>query len=104
MMNCITLVGRIVSDIKKEKTSNGNEKCSFMLGVSRYYKNPDGNYDMDFIPCITYNTTLTKEIYNECDQGNMVAIKGELRTYKNDNGEYRFNVIVRTYTKLSKGA
>lgn len=101
MMNCITLVGRIVSNIKKENTSNGSEKCSFMLGVFRYYKSPDGTYDMDFIPCVVYDKKLIKNIYNECYQGGMIAIKGELRTYKNDNGEYRFNVVVRKYTKLS---
>lgn len=101
MMNYAMLTGRIVSDIKKEKTSNGSEKCSFMLGVFRYYKNQDGTYDMDFIPCITYDTYLIKEICNKCHQGEMIAVKGELRTYKNDNDEYRFNVVIRKYTKLS---
>lgn len=102
MMNCVMLTGRIVSDTKKEKTSNGGEKCSFMLGVWRNYKNQDGTYDMDFIPCVVYDKTLMEEIYNICRQGEMIAIKGELRTYKNDNDEYRFNVVVRRYTKLDE--
>ena len=51
MLNQIVLVGRILKDVEME----GETKAIVTLAVPRSYKNADGEYDTDFIPCVLWS-------------------------------------------------
>ena len=51
MLNQIVLVGRLVQDPEIKELENGNRLCYINLAVPRSWKNADGIYETDFIPC-----------------------------------------------------
>ena len=74
MMNNLTIVGRLVSEIK-EKENN----YIFTIAVPRYFKNADGEYETDFFEIRAYKGIgeTTKEY---CIKGDLIGIKGRLQT------------------------
>lgn len=73
-MNQVALVGRIVDDLKVIE-EEGLKHYVLTIAVTRSYKNVDGVYETDFIPCtiLGYMAERTKEY---CTKGDMVGIKG----------------------------
>lgn len=82
MLNQIILVGRLVRDPREER---GN---TLTIAVPRSYKNADGVYETDFIPC-RLNENILNNVVDYCRKGDIVGIKGRLQG--NDG-----NVIVMT--------
>ena len=91
MLNQTVLVGRIVKDIEQE----GETKAIVTLAVPRSFKNADGEYETDFIPCVLWNgiATNTKEY---CRKGDLVGVKGRIQS--NENG---ITVVAEKLTFLS---
>ena len=91
MLNQIVLVGRISKDIEVE----GETKAIVTLAVPRSFKNADGEYETDFIPCVLWNgiATNTKEY---CRKGDLVGVKGRIQS--NENG---ITVVAEKVTFLS---
>ncbi len=56
MLNQTVLVGRIVSDPQINETENERKFTLIKLAVPRSYKNENGEYETDFIPCVLWNT------------------------------------------------
>ena len=54
MLNQTVIVGRIVRDPELRETESGNKVTNITLAVPRSYKNADGEYDTDFIPCVLW--------------------------------------------------
>ena len=79
MLNQTILVGRLLENIKIEKTENDRTKVNMTLIVSRNYKNTDGVYDNDFIPCVLYDE-IAKNISEWCNKGDLVGIRGRLQS------------------------
>lgn len=91
MLNEAILVGRIAGDI----TNVDNKYKKLVLAVPRNYKNEEGEYETDFIPCLLSGTiaSTTKEY---CKKGDMVGIKGRIEVKDN-----YVNVIANKVTFLS---
>ena len=55
MLNQTVLVGRIVSDPEINETKNDKKVTTIPLAVQRSYKNEEGEYATDFIPCVLWD-------------------------------------------------
>ena len=94
MLNNVVIVGRLTSDPVLIKDDEKNY-CEITLAVNRNFKNADGVYETDFIPCILFgNISLTTCEY--CKKGDVLGIKGRLQS--NDN---KLEVIAEKVTFLS---
>lgn len=77
MLNQIIIVGRIVSDLKINETENEKKESLITIAVPNSYKNKQGEYETNFIPCMLFggvaeNTALY------CKKGDLIGIKGRL--------------------------
>lgn len=81
MLNQIVLVGRLVSDpqINEATEERDFEITHITLAVPRSYKNIDGEYETDFIPCTLFKgiAETTKEY---CKKGDLIGIKGRVQS------------------------
>ena len=87
-MNYVILIGRLTKDPEKRSTQGENSVSvsKFTLAVQRPFKNVNGEYDCDFIPCVTYRVLADNtSIY--CHKGSLVAVRGRLnvRNYEDEN-------------------
>jgi len=96
-MNSVILIGRLTKDVKV----SGNDKkvARYTLAVQREYKNKDGNYDSDFISCVTFGKSAEfAEKY--LTKGMKIAVTGNLLTgsYEKDGQtHYTTDVVVNTH-------
>ena len=92
MMNNAVIVGRIVRDLELHETENGNKVAELTLAVPRSFKNMDGQYDTDFLPCKLWKgvAETTAEYYKK---GDLVAVKGRLQSRSYEENEERHNDI-----------
>lgn len=96
MINQVILIGRIVSDLKIETNENGMEIVNIKIAVPRNYKNSDGMYDTDFIPC-TITSGIAKNTVEYCKKGDLISVHGNLETQEN-----RLKVIANRVTCLAR--
>ena len=95
-MNKVILIGRVTKNVDLKTTTSGKSVASFTLAVNRDYKNADGNYDADFINCVSFGQqaeTISKYV----NKGDRFGVSGKLntRTYdKNGTKVYVTEVIV----------
>ena len=89
-MNKVQLVGRLTRDPELRTTANGVSVCSFTVAVNRRFKNPQGEYEADFINCVAWRKTATF-ITAYFKKGDGIEIEGsiETRKYIDKNGENR---------------
>lgn len=79
MLNQVVLVGRIVKEPELKKTESGKSVTNLTIAVPRPYKNYDGDYDTDFVPCILW-TGIAENTVEYCKKGDLVGIKGRIQT------------------------
>mgnify|MGYP004480313541 FL=1 len=79
MLNQTVLVGRLVSDPELRETNNGNKVTNITLAVPRSYKNVNGEYDTDFIPCVLWKG-IAENTAEYVKKGDLIGIKGHLQT------------------------
>ena len=96
-MNKILLLGRVAKDIELRTTTSGKSVATFTLAVNRDYKNAEGKYDADFIPCVAFEgkaETISKFV----QKGDKFCVSGKIqtRTYDKSDGSkaYVTEVIV----------
>lgn len=96
MLNCVNLMGRLVSDPEFRTTANGKAVTNFSIAVERDYKTEDGKVS-DFISCNAWGNTA-EFISKYFSKGQMIAIQGSLQTrsYTDKNGNNRNVVYVLT--------
>ena len=70
MLNQIILVGRLQEDIKDSQIN---------LVVSRPFKNEEGLYENDIIPCELFKG-LVENAKEYCKKGDIIGVKGRLQT------------------------
>lgn len=99
MLNQIILVGRLVQDPEIKELENGNKVSYITLAVKRSYKNSEGIYETDFIPCIIWNK-MAEMAEEFCKKGDIIEVRGRLETRK-ENDKYITEVIVEKVTFLS---
>ncbi len=76
MLNQSLLVGRIVDTpvIVKE----GDKSFTIVtLSVPRSFRNENGEYDNDVIPCKLWNS-IAENTVEYCKQGDLIGVKGRL--------------------------
>ena len=96
MENQIVLVGRLVSDPEINETENGRKVSEITLAVQRSYKNSEGIYETDFIPCIVWNE-MAENAAEFCRKGDIIGVKGRLQRLSGDE----LQVIAEKVTFLS---
>ena len=75
------LIGRLTDDPKINKKDDKQE-VSITLAVQRDYKNVEGIYETDYVPCILWNN-IANQTNEYCRKGDLVAIRGKVRTAEN---------------------
>lgn len=75
MLNQIVFVGRL-TDIKENKEEN---KAKVTLAIPRNYKNENGEYDTDYIPCELKGVIATNTI-EYCKIGDLIGIRGRIES------------------------
>ena len=104
MLNQTVLVGRLVRDPEIYETENGTKMTHITLAVPRSYKNIDGEYDTDFIPCTLWRG-VAENATAYCHKGDLLGVKGHIQTRKIDLDEEKkreiAEVIAEKVTYLS---
>jgi len=93
MVNNTVIIGRIVRDLELHETENGNKVAQLTLAVQRNFKNMEGQYDTDYVPCILWRG-IAENTAEYCKKGDLVAIKGRLQTrsYETED-EIKHNIV-----------
>lgn len=92
MLNQTILVGKI-KKIDTKELENGGKKTTITLAVTRSWKNSNGEYDIDFIPCVLWNSIAENAIKDyECED--LVAVKGRLQTRNSESEKEEKRQIV----------
>lgn len=80
-MNQIILVGRLSENLVLQKGKNGEDYANFKVACPRSFKNEEGIFETDFIPCTVYGE-IAKHTSEYCKKGDIIGIKGRLQTFK----------------------
>ena len=79
MLNQTVLVGRLVSDPQINETEEGKKIATITIANTRSYKNENGEYDTDFIPC-TLLGTIAESTTEYCHKGDIIGVKGRVQS------------------------
>ena len=103
MLNQTVIVGWIVRDLEVHETENGNKVAQLTLAVPRSFKNMDGEYETDYIPCVLWRG-VAENTAEYCKKGDLVGIKGRIQTSQyeqDDEVKYVTEVVAEKVTFLS---
>ena len=89
MLNCVTLMGRLVADPELRTTNSGKSVATFRIAVDRSYTK-GGNREADFITIVCWEGTADF-VSKYFAKGSMIAIQGSIQTrnYEDSNGNKR---------------
>lgn len=99
MLNQIVLVGRLVQDPEIKELENGMRTSYITLAVPRSFKNSDGIYETDFIPCLLYKG-IAENTVEYCQKGDLLGIKGRIQT-KQEEDKSIIEIVAEKVTFLS---
>ncbi len=103
MLNHAILVGRIVKDLEVKDTEKG-KVANITLAVPRPFKNSEGEYDSDYIPCVLWKG-IAENTAEYCKKGDLVGIKGRIQTrnveFEDESKRQFVEVIAEKVTFLS---
>jgi single-strand DNA-binding protein len=85
MLNSVCFGGRLTADPDFRYTPNGTPVCTFTLAIKRDYKDKNGEYQTDFINCVTWKQTA-ELVAKFVQKGHMINGLGrmESRTFESD--------------------
>lgn len=95
MLNQIVLVGRLTGELQVKELEGDKKVAYITLAVNRAYKNEEGIYETDFIPCTLWNG-LAENTAEYCKIGDLVGVKGRL-----ESGNNGIELIAEKVTFLS---
>ena len=102
-MNVVNLIGRVTKDIELKYTSSNKEYVKFTLAVNRNFKGASGEYETDFINCITWHHSA-KFMSNYVKKGNRISLTGRIQTgsYDDKDGKrvYKTDVVAENVQSL----
>ncbi|MBQ6547298.1 MAG: single-stranded DNA-binding protein [Bacilli bacterium] len=103
-MNVVVLIGRIIKDIEVRYTEKDLAVSNFTIAVRKDYKNVNGEYESDFINCVSFGN-ISEYLNKYANKGDLVAVKGRIQTrnYEDKEGNKRYitEVFVDKTTLLS---
>ena len=87
MINSVTIVGNMVSDMDLRYSQSGTAVGNFRVAVQRNFKNQNGEREADFINVVQFKkgAELTAQYTKK---GSKIGVTGRLqtRTYENNEG------------------
>lgn len=92
MLNQTVIVGRLVKDPELYETESGNKVTYITLAVPRSYKNVNGEYDTDFIPCVLWKG-VAENTSEYCHKGDLLGVKGRLQSRIVEKDEEKKSVM-----------
>ena len=94
-MNRFIGLGRISKEITYKQTPSGTSVTSFSIAINRNFKNKEGNYDADFLQCVSYRNTADF-INKYFKKGDMICVDGRVQTrsYEQDGTKRYVTEIV----------
>lgn len=95
MLNQVILVGRITENPTIKELESGKKVSTIILKVPRTWKNAEGIYEDDCIPCILWSA-VAENVVEYCKKGDLVGIKGRLQVTEN-----KMEVVAEKVTFLS---
>lgn len=89
MLNHITIMGRIGTDIELRRTGSGVAVASFTVAVDRDFKN-GGEKETDWLDCVAWRQT-GEFIQKHFAKGRMIVVSGRLqiRNWNDKDGNKR---------------
>lgn len=78
MLNQTVIVGRLVRDPELYETETGKKLTNITLAVPRTYKNSEGQYETDFIPCVLWQG-IAENAVEYCHKGDLLGVKGRIQ-------------------------
>lgn len=100
MLNNTVIVGRIVRDPELKETETGKKVANITLAVPRSYKNIEGEYETDFIPCVLWSG-IAENTVAYCKVGDLVGIKGRVQSRSYETEETRHHVVELVAEKVT---
>ena len=98
MNNTCVLVGRLTRDL--ELKGEEVKVARFTLAVNRNFKNKDGEYEADFIPCVCFGSTAER-LVEYCKKGDMIGVKGSIQSYMYEKDGYKNYGVEVSVERLS---
>ena len=92
MLNQTVLVGRLVRDPELYETESGNKVTNITLAVPRSFKNMNGEYETDYIPCVLWKG-VAESTTQYCKKGDLVGIKGRIQSRSYETEEEKRYVV-----------
>lgn len=99
MLNQLVLVGRLTDKPEIVETEEGKKFGTVTLAVPRSFKNEEGVYETDFIPCVLYNGTV-QQVSEWCKKGDLVGVKGRVQA---EEGKIQLIAEKVTFLSTKKG-
>lgn len=78
-MNQIILVGRLVKTPEVVTTESDKNMSYITLAIPRSYKNENGEYDIDFLDCVLWNS-VAENTSEYCKQGDVIGVRGRVQS------------------------
>lgn len=82
MVNTVSIIGRMTKSPQLKQLSEGRVQTSFVVAVSKAYKNDEA----DFVLCTIWGK-LAETTVKYCGKGSLVGITGRLNTRSYEKGE-----------------
>ena len=92
MLNQTVIVGRIVKDPELKETDSGKKVTNITLAVPRSFKNMNGEYETDYIPCVLWKG-VAESTTQYCKKGDLVVIKGRIQSRSYETEEEKRYVV-----------
>ena len=99
-MNQFFVIGRLVKDPELRKTESGKNVTNVTLAVPRAYKNPNGEYDTDFINCILWKG-VAESTATYCKKGDLVGVRGRIQTRNYEHNSEKRQAVEVVAEKVS---
>ncbi len=100
MLNQTVIVGRIVRDPELKNTDNGKKVTNLTLAVPRSYKNMNGEYETDFIPCVLWQG-IAENVVTYCSKGDLVGVKGRIQSREYETEDQHHQVMELVAEKIT---
>ena len=104
-MNKVILTGNLVNECELRTTQSGKNVISNTIAVRRDFKNPNGEYETDFINFVAWDT-LAQYLIKYSHKGDRIELVGRWNTrqYTNKDGiNVTVNeVLVESITSFNK--
>ena len=98
MLNCVTLMGRLVADPETRTTTTGKSVATFRIAVDRSFVKQGEERQADFITVVCWEGTANF-VSRYFSKGSMIAIQGSIQTrnYEDKDGNKRtaFEVLAK---------